>query len=80
VDQYGVTFGTAVDQDGGDLNWPITSGESLQFRRDLNPQSFLPIERTFLPIYVTTLDNIYGRSLAGIAGSNLAGGMEVCLL
>jgi hypothetical protein len=34
-----------------------------------------------LPIPVTARSKawVYGRSLAGIAGSNLAGGMDVCL-
>jgi hypothetical protein len=60
-----------VDQYGGDLNWPITSGESLQFQ---------VLNNTSLPIYVTTLDHTYGRPLAEIVGLNLAGGMEVFLL
>ena len=39
------------------LNWTITSSESLQF---------WVLNNTFLPIYVTTLDHICGRSLLGL--------------
>ena len=44
--------------------------------------SFNLIKRHIWPIPVAERSKarVYGRSLAGIAGSNSAGGMDVCLL
>ena len=48
----------------------------------LNTLNFIIIKINGLPIPVAARSKpyVYGRSLAGIVGSSLAGGMDVCLL